>query len=1102
MLLNLPIDKVLIGRRLSFVTLTKGEKIVASGKVLEANVDQLSITGIVQGTQFAPYRQNIILTDDKKVIGMTYCTCPVGNDCKHVAAVLLKLAADKAEIERRCKEQEEMASAYTPGYDVTMWVTAVMDAAGPLPNDYPSNTEQRARYILTLRDGDVILKLVTVRILKNGRFGDQQLFKMPWMEGSFPRSVLEVDRPLLQTIHRVCHRDYKSFGTPQYQISGLQGAYLLRRLIDTGRLHWMDHDEPLQLGPSREMRPVWLDEDGTQRLQIEVEGGGAILPLSPLWFVDLEQNLIGETVSAIPQSVALAMLKAPAIAPQDANYVHQRLREALPDFPEAVPRDHEPPEVRVVAPVPSLHLFNVEGERLTASYNRRKATITAARLSFVYENMQVRSTSAQKELKLKKGEKVIVYRRNSSLEGQFERRLTSFGWSQFHYRVDLPSGHGNDFVLDPEKSKASDPVIEFVFKGAEELKREGWKVKIDPDVASEVLPEPVWELSLDEASGIDWFSIQLGAKVGTEQIDLAPVLARIVANMRSYGKSPLSALDKAGETIMVRMEDGRILPLPVDRVKPLLSALMQLYGDPSEWGELKKLPKWRLLDFQLIEESTKGLSWSGSAKLKSIAAQLATFEKIGSATEPPSFSGTLRDYQKSGVAWLQFLSEFGFGGILADDMGLGKTIQTLAHLLWEKEKGRAELPSLLIAPTSTLPNWTSEVAKFAPGLKVCLLHGSDRKKRLKEIDSSALVITTYSLLARDKEELLKHNFHLLVLDEAQNVKNPKVAAAYVSRQIHANQKFCLSGTPIENHLGELWSLFEIVMPGMLGNEDQFKKRFRVPIEKMSDKKAHEELSRRIKPFLLRRTKSQVASELPPKTEIVETVEFDAAQRDLYETVRSAMDKRVRDALSTQGMSRSHIVILDALLKLRQVCCDPRLLKVEAARDLKESAKLERLMEMIPEMIEEGRRILLFSQFTSMLDLIETSLTERGLEYVKITGETKDRATPVKRFQAREIPLFLISLKAGGTGLNLTAADTVIHYDPWWNPAVERQATDRAHRIGQDQPVFVYKLISKDTVEEKIVELQARKGALADALMDPAAQKLDVTKEDLEFIFGR
>ena len=373
-----------------------------------------------------------------------------------------------------------------------------------------------------------------------------------------------------------------------------------------------------------------------------------------------------------------------------------------------------------------------------------------------------------------------------------------------------------------------------------------------------------------------------------------------------------------------------------------------------------------------------------------------------------------------------------------------------------------------------------------------------------------VILTTYPLLVRDQEALLAQEYHLLVLDEAQFVKNPKAQSHRVARQLKARHRLSLTGTPLENHLGELWAQYNFLLPGLLGDVRRFAATFRAPIEKQGDGLRRQQLAERVRPFLLRRTKEQVLTELPPKTEIVRWVELAGSQRDLYESLRLAFDKKLRQVLAAKGAAQSQIMILDALLKLRQACCDPRLVKLHgtahAARThgsygSYDSAKLELLLEMLTELLEEGRRVLLFSQFTSMLALIEEELARRGIDYVKLTGQTKDRDTPIRRFQGGEVPLFLISLKAGGTGLNLTAADTVIHYDPWWNPAVEEQATARAHRIGQDKSVFVYKLLTQGTVEEKILALQDRKRGLADNLLEGAAVRQHlITAEDLDVLF--
>jgi SNF2 family DNA or RNA helicase len=426
--------------------------------------------------------------------------------------------------------------------------------------------------------------------------------------------------------------------------------------------------------------------------------------------------------------------------------------------------------------------------------------------------------------------------------------------------------------------------------------------------------------------------------------------------------------------------------------------------------------------------------------------------------------------------------------VLADDMGLGKTIQTLAHILLEKEAGRLTHPALIIAPVSLLGNWQREAAKFTPSLRVLLLHGSGRHEAAQDMGQADIVLSPYSLLPRDKERWMGQKWSIVVLDEAQNIKNAHTDAAQVAYELQAGQRICLSGTPMENHLGELWSLFHFLMPGFLGSAKRFKELYRTPIEKYGDTELLAALSRRVTPFILRRTKKEVLKDLPDKIETLSMVSLEGKQADLYETIRLATEKAVRDALADKGLARSQIQVLDALLKLRQVCCDPRLVPTAAAKKVKQSAKLELLMELLPEMLAEGRKVLLFSQFTSMLELIEEELAQRKIQWVKLTGQSRKRDEIIDQFTSGQVPLFLISLKAGGVGLNLPQADTVIHYDPWWNPAVENQATDRAHRIGQTSQVFVYKLVASGTIEERMLALQERKAALAHGMLSGAQMR--------------
>ena len=387
-------------------------------------------------------------------------------------------------------------------------------------------------------------------------------------------------------------------------------------------------------------------------------------------------------------------------------------------------------------------------------------------------------------------------------------------------------------------------------------------------------------------------------------------------------------------------------------------------------------------------------------------------------------------------------------------------------------------------------------------LEHVVLHGAGRSELFANIDRSDAVLTSYALLLRDRDRLARRRWRLVVLDEAQAIKNPTTKLARAACELEADCRLALSGTPMENHLGELWSVFHFLMPGLLGEREAFARTFRQPIEKEGDQARQQLLANRVRPFLLRRTKEEVARELPPKSEFVREIELSDEQRDLYESVRLAMHVRIRDEIRQRGLGRSNIAILEGLLKLRQICCDPRLLKNgEAVDRVVPSAKCDLLLSMLDGMVETGRRIIVFSQFVEMLELIATGLKKHKLAHTMLTGRTRDRETPVRQFQEGKVPIFLISLKAGGTGLTLTRADTVIHYDPWWNPAVEAQATDRAHRIGQDKTVFVYKLVANGTVEQKMLELQARKKALVDGLMSGVKGGLSFTEADVEALFA-
>jgi superfamily II DNA or RNA helicase len=442
----------------------------------------------------------------------------------------------------------------------------------------------------------------------------------------------------------------------------------------------------------------------------------------------------------------------------------------------------------------------------------------------------------------------------------------------------------------------------------------------------------------------------------------------------------------------------------------------------------------------------------------------------------------LRPYQKEGAGWLHFLRSHGFGGILADEMGLGKTAQVLAHLRAVKQSvGAPAGPSLVVCPSSLVFNWEAEAQKFTPDLRVLALHGAERHSLFAEIAAHDLLITSYGLLRRDAEHYRGLEFDTAVLDEAQHIKNRQTQNAQAVKAIRARHKLVLTGTPMENSVLDLWSIFDFLMPGYLGAAADFRERYEIPIMRNRDAETQSRLARRLRPFVLRRRKREVAADLPEKIEQVSFCELNPEQRAVYQQVLDAGRRQVAESVNTRSLAGSRMVVLTALLRLRQICCDLRLLKTGGEAAV--SGKVELFNELLEETLDGGHRALVFSQFTSMLALLKEELTARDIRFCYLDGSTTDRARVVNQFQRdAAVPVFLISLKAGGVGLNLTGADTIIHFDPWWNPAVEAQATDRAHRLGQRKVVTSYKLIARGTVEEKILSLQTRKRSLTQGLL--------------------
>lgn len=490
-----------------------------------------------------------------------------------------------------------------------------------------------------------------------------------------------------------------------------------------------------------------------------------------------------------------------------------------------------------------------------------------------------------------------------------------------------------------------------------------------------------------------------------------------------------------------------------------------------------------------------------SDKFKEFWEQMSTFSTHDGLQLPENATAEFREYQLKGYGWLWFMYKYGLNGILADDMGLGKTLQALTVLQKAKEVD-GPAPTLVICPTTVVFNWESEIQKFAPELSCLKLSGADRKSLFKEIPNYDVVITSYALIRRDIKHFKDINFRYIILDESQNIKNAMSQTAQAVKQLQASHKLALSGTPIENKLEELWSVFDFLMPGFLLTMAEFNSRYVNPIMERQDKTVEKRLKLQIYPFILRRMKRDVAKDLPDKVENIAYCELTDEQKDFYLQVLDSTKEELFKSIEQNGLEKSRLSIFSALLRLRQICCHPRLYDKENVKHIMSSGKFEKLKVMLEEIISEGHRVLLFSQFVNMLDIVKGWLEREGIEYEYLTGKTKDRQAAVEHFNNSNIPIFLISLKAGGTGLNLTGADYVIHYDPWWNPAVEDQATDRAYRIGQTKKVFVYRLITKNTVEEKIQKLKTIKRNLVDSVISVDRNIVkSLTMDDIKEIFS-
>lgn len=1129
-----------------------GDRYWRQGRVLSLNSNEnekgVRIKARVQGSRRQPYAQTIEIADiNAGFLGIEgECSCPVGFNCKHVAAVLFAVIAQQSKANRGALKIvpavsgrsghagllemfPDLKPSRAPPVPVpevldpslSGWIETLARLEQTETEDYPSDIRQRLIYVLDVGQKNVGVPHVavmptSVRLLKDGHFSDKTSVFNPEnvLQPNVAKFIRPSDRDILRRLREM---RYAAPGQAGIALIGEEGPSAIEAMIATGRAHWGSVGGPvITRGPARRGQLIWrLADNGSQFPDFAIEGAAEIrvLRLAPPWYVEAVTAVMGPVETGFGARIAAGILSAPPVPVRQGKLLRAAIARRLPDLAAIEPPELQPPLQIGGPPVPSLRLRVLHptpsrdfGFAFLSSIGLPEPEpLPVARLFYRYAGVEVGADDTRDRPTFARDGRIIEVARDRSAERKVAALLADLGFEPLSHQH--PYGQfearRNDFILADGDNLQW---IDVLYQDVPKLRAAGWEIEIAADFPVHlVLADGEIAAELRENSGIDWFDLDLCVMVGGERIDLVPAILALLASP-TFNTLAVSDPSFDDLPLYLPLNDGRTLAVSAARMRPILATLHELFSSGAIDAKAKRIG-FSLRDAASITElesttSNAGIVWRGGERLRGLGRLLRETGSIPRAELPPSFAATLRPYQARGVDWLQLLRAAGLGGVLADDMGLGKTVQALAYLAIEKASGRMDRSSLVVVPTSVLSNWRREAERFTPDLKVLVLHGLDRKSRFGEIAGHDLVLTTYPLLARDHSILKAQLWHVIVLDEAQVIKNPDAATTKLVFDLEARHRLCLTGTPLENHLGEVWSLFAFLSPGFLGDRQSFKRHWRTPIEKRGDSERRRLLARRVRPFLLRRTKMEVATELPPKTEIVESIEMDAAQRDIYESIRLSMHIKVQAAIAAKGLARSRIVVLDALLKLRQVCCDPRLLKLQRSGAKARSAKLDRLMEMLPELIEEGRRVLLFSQFTSMLGLIEEALQAAGIGYALLTGDTRDRETPIRRFQAGEVPLFLISLKAGGLGLNLTAADTVIHYDPWWNPAVEDQATDRAHRIGQHRPVFVHKMVMLSSIEEKIEVLKTRKRDLAAGLFDPdAGSTLDLTEADIEDLFA-
>jgi non-specific serine/threonine protein kinase len=1072
----------------------KGQDYYVQRRVAVERLDENHAVVRVQGSEPQPYRVDVDVDDQGHVDYA--CDCPAFDEfeiCKHVVAAVLALRAGQARPARVAWETTLTQALETAATAAKKAGTATARTAVLLFSLQKRSAYWSAHlYSLALsRFSEEALDDPSeiARTIADDRLSAQatRVKTVPPGAGRFIN--LTSDERRAATLAASMSQQY-GYGYYSYGMPDIVGQ-ILPLLGETSLIFIGNETDPLRqrvrlIGGERAVAALRVqnDEGGGLTLEPILRAGdevlssgtnkGEFIVREPVPYLLIGDKLIALSEPPSPIFSTLAAegrISVPAAARE--RFVKQYLlplaREIALEGDAFAVEQSEP-----VPPQPRLYLLEEEGAAARASLR--------AQLRFGYgESEMPYDPGFPAETisgKTPGSDTLVRVTRDPDAERAAWESLSEFG-----LKKDTAAGEPGWFKL-----RARTDTIDFLMRHAPRLAEGGFAIYGEESLTKARVNRNKPTLSLRVSSGIDWFDVEADVNFGDTAASLKEV-RRAVRKRERY----------------VKLADGSIGLLPED----WLEKYRHLFALSEETDEGLRLSSHHALLLDQAIEDAEGGAHAADAEFVRRKQRLRDgFASIQARDLPPGLTGTLYPYQKAGYDWLHFLHEYGFGGCLADDMGLGKTITALSFLLSLRRsptpggEPHALTPDLIVVPRSLLFNWEREAQKFTPDLKVLIYADGARAREAGTLDGYDLVITTYGILLRDIEMLRDYPFHYALLDEAQAIKNPLSQTARAARLVGSEHRLTLTGTPVENSALELWSQFAFLNPGLLGSLEGFKEEFAGAIERRQDEKAADTLRGLIQPFLLRRTKDQVAPELPPRTERIRLTDMDPAQSKLYARVRDYYRAQVLGLMEDGSPSGggTQMKILEGLLRLRQVCNHPKLVEPEFKG---ESAKFDALLETLETLRSEGHKALVFSQFVQMLTLIRDALDARGIPYVYLDGRTRDRQQRVDRFQNEpELPFFLISLKAGGVGLNLTAADYVLHVDPWWNPAVEQQATDRAHRIGQTKPVFVDKFIVKDSVEEKILILQDRKRNLANQLISTEESFFkSLTRDDIAALFS-